>query len=126
MATDADPIIGNWYQLPDKNQPFEVISLDEDIGLVAIHYLDGELEELDLDTWYELDIEPVDAPEEWIGSIDELAGKDSDEETDTAAEKGSGSSRKRRRRGWEEVDEDEDGLKQEDLDEGSWGVDDED
>ncbi|MCK4791938.1 MAG: hypothetical protein KAV87_49860, partial [Desulfobacteraceae bacterium] len=31
---------------------------------------DGDLEEVDLDTWYQLDIEPCEAPENWSGAID--------------------------------------------------------
>ncbi len=128
MATDVDPIVGSWYQLPDKSQPFEVISLDEDIGLVEIQYLDGDQEELELDTWYELDVEPTDAPEEWIGSIDDLAGNSRHAEAETDEETWSGSSGKRRRREWEDTDadEDEDSLNKEDLDEGHWDLDDED
>jgi hypothetical protein len=128
MATDVDPIVGSWYQLPDKSQPFEVISLDEDIGLVEIQYLDGDQEELELDTWYELDVEPTDAPEEWIGSIDDLEGNGRYAETETDEETWSGPSGKRRRREWEDTDtdEDEDNLNKKDLDEGHWNLDDED
>ncbi|MFO1431569.1 MAG: DUF6763 family protein [Candidatus Competibacteraceae bacterium] len=126
MATDVDPIVGSWYQLLDKSQPFEVISLDEDIGLVEIQYLDGDQEELDLDTWYELDVEPTDAPEEWVGSIDDL--EESGRYAETHEETWSGPSGKRRRREWEDtdVDEDEDNLNKDDVDEERWDLDDED
>ena len=127
MATDVDPIVGSWYQLPDKSQPFEVISLDEDIGLVEIQYLDGDREELELDTWYELDIEPTDAPEEWIGSIDDLEGNSRYAQAETDEKTWSGSSGKRRQE-WEDTDadEDEDRLNKENIDEERWDLDNED
>jgi hypothetical protein len=51
--------------------------VDEDDELVEIEYLDGEIEELDLDTWHELDLEPTEEPEGWS---DEADADDEDEE----------------------------------------------
>lgn len=70
MSTDADPIIGNWYQHLDKGQPFCVVALNEDDGTVEIQEFDGTMEEIDLDTWYTLDIETAEEPENWTGSLD--------------------------------------------------------
>lgn len=76
MATDADPIIGNWYENPDKGQKFEVVSLDEDNGLIDIQYVDGDLDEIDLDVWYEMDIAPTEVPDDWTGPVDEVEKDD--------------------------------------------------
>lgn len=76
MATDADPIIGNWYENPDKGQKFEVVSLDEDNGLIDIQYVDGDLDEIDLDVWYEMDIAPTEIPDDWTASVDEVEKDD--------------------------------------------------
>ena len=62
MTTEADPIVGNWYQHLDKGQKFEVVAFDKDEGWVEIQYFDGDVDEIDLDAWYELDIEPIEAP----------------------------------------------------------------
>ena len=70
MPTEADPIIENWYQHLDKGQKFRVVALNEDEGLVEIQHFDGDVEEIDTDNWYELDIEPIEAPENWTGPID--------------------------------------------------------
>lgn len=70
MATDSDPVVGNWYQHLDKGQKFEVVAIDEDQGLVEIQHFDGDLEEIDIDEWYELDIELSEAPENWSGPVD--------------------------------------------------------
>lgn len=76
MPTDADPIVENWYQHLDKGQPFEVVAMDEDKGIAEIQYFDGSVEEIELEAWYELDIEPIEAPEDWTGPIDDLERDD--------------------------------------------------
>jgi hypothetical protein len=70
MSTEADPIVGNWYQHLDKGQTFCVVALNEDDGSVEIQEFDGTTEEIDLDTWYGLDVEPAEEPENWTGSLD--------------------------------------------------------
>lgn len=74
--SDADPIIGNWYRNQETGNDFEVVALDEDAQTVEIQYFDGELEELDLEVWYDLPIDPIEAPEDWSGPFDELDSDD--------------------------------------------------
>ena len=74
--SDVDPIIGNWYRNQETGNDFEVVALDEDAQTIEIQYFDGELEELDLDAWYELAIEAIEAPEDWSGPFDELESDD--------------------------------------------------
>ncbi len=74
--SDVDPIIGNWYRNEDTGNDFEVVALDEDAQTVEIQYFDGELEELDLDAWYELPLEAIETPEDWSGPFDELEPDD--------------------------------------------------
>ncbi|MGD2073675.1 MAG: hypothetical protein PVI91_07855 [Gammaproteobacteria bacterium] len=70
MPTEADPIVGRWYQHLDKGQEFCVVAVNEDDGLVEIQHFDGDLEEIDSDIWYQLDLEPIEEPENWAGPID--------------------------------------------------------
>ncbi len=70
MSTQADPIVSNWYSHLDKGQEFRVVAFDGDNALVEIQYFDGDLEEFDLESWYQLDIEPTEAPENWSGPVD--------------------------------------------------------
>ena len=74
--SDVDPIIGNWYRNQETGNDFEVVALDEDAQTIEIQYFDGEVEELDLDAWYELAIEAIEAPEDWSGPFDELEADD--------------------------------------------------
>jgi len=70
MSTEADPVVGNWYQHLDKGQGFCVVALDEDEGLIEIQHFDGDLEEIDRASWYQLDLELSEEPENWSGAID--------------------------------------------------------
>ena len=46
------------------------LAIDEDAGTIEIQDFDGTLEEIDFDTWYEMDLEPCQAPESWAGAVD--------------------------------------------------------
>ena len=57
--SDLDPIVGNWYKNVEEEKEFEVVAMDEDAQTVEIQYFEGEVEEIDLDSWYELVLEPM-------------------------------------------------------------------
>ena len=59
MSWDTEPVVGQWYRHLDKDYEFKVIGVDEDEGIVEIQYLDDEVEELDIDSWYEWDVELI-------------------------------------------------------------------
>jgi len=85
MITEADPVIRNWYQHLDKGQRFRVVAVDNDAGLIEIQHFDGDLEEIELAVWRQMDLEPIEAPENWAGALD-ISEKDDlgTEVTDTA------------------------------------------
>jgi hypothetical protein len=63
MSWDTEPVVGQWYRHLEKDYEFKVVAVDEDEGVVQIQYIDDEVEELDIDSWYEWDVEriaPVD------------------------------------------------------------------
>ncbi|HUQ09756.1 MAG TPA: DUF6763 family protein [Steroidobacteraceae bacterium] len=78
MGREYAPVPGKWYENREEEETFRVLSVDEDDELVEIEYVDGEIEELDLDTWHELDLEPTEQPEGWSDDAD----SDDDEEED--------------------------------------------
>ncbi|MDF9392366.1 MULTISPECIES: DUF6763 family protein [Methylococcus] len=88
MNSEADPIVGNWYRHLDKGQSFTVVAIDDDARTVEIQHFDGDLEEIDLDTWYLLPIELIEEPENWSGPLDvaELDDLGGTEITDTCPE----------------------------------------
>jgi hypothetical protein len=72
MPTDVDPIVDNWYQHLGKGQKFKVVALDDATAAVEIQCFDGTLEEIELDAWYQLEVEPIEEPEDWTGSLDDV------------------------------------------------------
>ncbi|MFO1410517.1 MAG: DUF6763 family protein [Steroidobacteraceae bacterium] len=105
MAREYEPVVGQWYENIDDNENFRVLSVDEDAELVEIEYLDGDIEEMDLDTWQELDLDKIDTPEGWSGDDD---ADDEDEDDD-----------------WDEDEEEEDD-EDDDEDDDDWDEDDDD
>jgi hypothetical protein len=88
VSREYEPAVGQWYENIDENESFRVLSVDEDTELVELEYLDGDIEEIDLETWHELDLNKIDEPEGWTGSAEdddedeeEEKGKDDLEET---------------------------------------------
>jgi len=77
VAREYEPAVGQWYENIDENESFRVLSVDEDAELVELEYLDGDIEEIDLETWHELDLDKIDEPEGWAGSA---ADEDEDDE----------------------------------------------
>lgn len=56
MHKYADLVSINWYKSPDIQEIFEIVAVDPDDDCIAIQYFNGEIEELDLDAWNELNI----------------------------------------------------------------------
>jgi len=74
MATEF-PAIGHWYRRPN-GRLFEIVAIDDVDSTLEIQYFDGTLGEIDLETWPDLILEPVDPPEDTSGSLDmEGAGR---------------------------------------------------
>lgn len=70
MPTENDPIIDNWYFHLDKGQRFMVIGIDEENDLIEIQQFDGDIEELSLSDWSDMDIEISTEPQNWSGAMD--------------------------------------------------------
>ena len=86
MGRDYDPVPGQWYEDLEDEVVFLVLSVDPDEELLQIQYEDGEIEEFDLDTWHELDLDKVNQPEGWSGSADEDDDDDDWEEEEEEEE----------------------------------------
>lgn len=82
MAREYEPVAGQWYENIDENESFRVLSVDEDSELIEIEYLDGDTEEIDLDTWREFDLDKIDQPEGWSAEDDEDEEEEKDEKED--------------------------------------------
>jgi hypothetical protein len=97
VSRDYEPVPGQWYQNVEEEESFRVLSVDEDSERLEIEYLDGDIEEIDLEAWREMDLERIEEPEGWSESDDEDAEDDEDD--------------------WEEEDEEDDDEDDDDWDE---------
>ena len=82
MGREYAPVPGKWYENKEEEETFRGLSVDEDDELVEIEYLDGEIEELDLDTWHELDLELTEEPEGWSDEADDDEEEEDDDDFD--------------------------------------------
>lgn len=82
MSRDYEPTPGQWYENVEEEETFRVLTVDEDSELVEIEYLDGEIEEVDLETWHEMDLEKTDEPEGWADRDDDDDDDDEDFDED--------------------------------------------
>jgi hypothetical protein len=96
VSRDYEPVPSQWYENVEEEESFRVLRVDEDSELIEIEYLDGDIEEIDLETWHEMDLERIEEPEGWSESDDEDAGEEEDEEDDEDEDD------------WDDDDEDED------------------
>ena len=71
MGRDHNPVPGQWYESLEDEETFQVLSIDEDAELIELQYEDGDVEEIDYETWQELDLELTEVPEGWSGSADD-------------------------------------------------------
>jgi hypothetical protein len=70
------PEVGQWYSHQDKGQMFQVVAFDEDAGLIELQDFDGDVDEVDVETWHEMPLEPAEAPEDWTGPVDDVDAED--------------------------------------------------
>jgi hypothetical protein len=80
VGREYEPTVGQWYEDLENEETFQVLKVDEDKETVEIQHLDGDVEELDVDGWAELDLELTEEPEGWSGSKAEKDAEDDEDE----------------------------------------------
>ena len=110
MARDYDPVQGQWYEDLEENEIFRVLSVDPDEEIVEIQYENGDIEEIDLDTWHELDLEHAQEPEGWASDDEEDEDEDEDDEDLDEDDED-----------WDDDDDDDDWEDDDDLDDDDYG-----
>ena len=71
--------IGQWYLRPDTHETFHLIDWDDQSGAARIQMCDGSVDEIDEDSWRALLPQPVEAPEDWTGPLDNWEAGDLEE-----------------------------------------------
>jgi hypothetical protein len=97
VSRDNEPVPGQWYQNVEEEETFRVLTVDEDSELIEIEYLDGDIEELDIEAWHEMDLELTSEPEGWS---DEEEDEEEEEEEDEDEDEDDDD--------WDDDDEDDD------------------
>ena len=82
MGRDHNPVPGQWYESLEDEETFQVLSIDEDSELIELQYEDGDVEEIDYETWQELDLELTEQPEGWSDADDDDDDDELDEDDD--------------------------------------------
>ena len=70
----SKPELGKWYQ-DNEGHYFEIVACDDD-GAMEVQYFDGTVEEIDIDTWNQLEVTKSAPPEDWTGPFDDLEADD--------------------------------------------------
>lgn len=70
MHDYSDLIIGHWYKSQELEEIFEIVAIDAEYDCIEIQYFGGEISEFDLESWNLLNIEAIDAPEDWTGAYE--------------------------------------------------------
>jgi hypothetical protein len=115
VSRDYEPQTGQWYEDLDTEETFQVLSVDPDEEVIRIQWPDREVQELDLDSWNEMDLELATAPEGWADDEEDIED-DEDEGVIAPAEE----------EDEEEDDEDDDWDDDEDDDDDDWDDDEDD
>ena len=103
MSRDYEPVPKKWYEDLDAEESFQVLAVDPDEEIVTIQWPDREIQEIDLDSWNEMDLELTDPPDGWVDDVAE----DEDEEEEVEEEE---------EEDWDEDDDDWDDDDDEDYD----------
>ncbi|MGA2777874.1 MAG: DUF6763 family protein [Steroidobacteraceae bacterium] len=64
--------IGQWYLNADQGQIFQVTGLDADSSTIEIQTFDGDVDEIDEDSWFAMPLGLAEQPEDWTGPVDSV------------------------------------------------------
>ena len=110
--TFAQAEIGQWYTRADKGELFQVVGRDESARTIEIQSFDGDVDEVDGETWGSLAPERAEPPEDWTAPMDDVETDDLGySETDMAPQDWSEPLQPVRKEGgeaWEETEPEED------------------
>jgi len=75
-ANLVHPEIGQWYAHTDKGELFQVVGRDAESRTIEIQYFDGDVDEIDAETWAALPVEPAEPPEDMTAPMDDIETDD--------------------------------------------------
>lgn len=83
------PITGQWYYDRTNDREFEILNVDKEEGIIELQYLEGEKEEIELESWEDLNLAKIAEPADWVDpdadekdDFEDLDDLEEDEEDD--------------------------------------------
>jgi hypothetical protein len=76
MSIPRRPKVDDWYEDAEDGRWFRIVAIDEDEGTIEVQYFDGDVQEFETDTWYQMDLTRVAEPEDGSGPFDDLEADD--------------------------------------------------
>ena len=70
------PRIGQWYTRWDKGEIFQVVGYDPNSRMIETQTFDGDVDEVDHETWIGLPLGFAEPPEDWTGPVDDVERDD--------------------------------------------------
>ncbi len=68
--------IGQWYLRWDRGEIFQVTGYDQEARSIEIQTFDGDLDEIEGETWRVLPLGLAEPPEDWTGPMDDVERDD--------------------------------------------------
>jgi hypothetical protein len=59
---NVQPVPGFWYRDVDADETFTVLHFDEENGLIEVQYGGGDITQIAIEVWDELDLELAERP----------------------------------------------------------------
>lgn len=84
MPIQEEPQVGSVYE-DVEGKTFEVMGFDEDEGNIDIRYSDGTVDVIDIDAWYEMELQQISSVDDWegtAGDVGESYGTEQEESDD--------------------------------------------
>ena len=70
------PRVGQWYSRADKGEMFQVTGRDYRAGTVEMQSFDGDVDEIDVESWATLPLSFAEPPADWTGPVDDVETDD--------------------------------------------------
>ena len=116
MANKFKASVHQWYLRHGSAAMFRVVAVDN--GSIEIQSFDGDIEELELEAWRDLDVELAEPPEDWTGPFDNIEADDLDD-TEGAVRKGDGHAgvepQLREEESWQDTGSEDEGDEEDDA-----------
>jgi len=78
MTIPKKPRLDAWYE-DEEGRCFKIVAIDDDDGAIGIQYFDGDVAEVENDTWYQMGLKSIEEPENGSGPFDDMGGDDKSE-----------------------------------------------